>query len=95
MKKTFRIFKILIFVLILLGVFQVIVSNQLANAGEKLTQIEEEIKILEEKNEGLKKEIAVSSSLTTIAEKAEEIGFLRSENFLYLTDEPFALKNSY
>ena len=95
MKKTFRLFKVLIFVLILLGIFQVIVSNQLANAGEKLTQIEEEIKILEEKNEWFKREIAISSSLTTIAEKAEEMGFLRVENFLYLTDEPFALKNSY
>ena len=95
MQKTVRLFKILIFALLLLGTFQVIVSNQLANAGEKLTQIEKEIKTLEEENEELKREIAISSSLTTIAEKAEEMGFLRMENFLYLTDEPFALKNSY
>jgi len=95
MQKTFRIFKILISILIFLGLFQVVVSNQLATAGEKLTQIDEKIRGLENENERLKREIAISSSLTTIAEKAEEIGFLKVENFLYLTEEPFAFKNSH
>ena len=95
MQKTFRIFKILISILIFLGLFQVVVSNQLATAGEKLTQIDERIRGLENENERLKRKIAISSSLTTIAEKAEEIGFLKVENFLYLTEEPFAFKNSH
>lgn len=94
MKKTFPIFKLLILTLIFLGVFQVIVSNKLATAGERLSQIDEEIKALKEENEGLKKEIAISSSLATIAKKAEKSGFLKVENFLYFTEEPFAFKNS-
>ena len=94
MKKTTRIFKILILILIILGIFQIFVSNQLATAGERLSKTDEEIKALEEENEFLKKEIATCSSLTTIAKKAEEAGFLRVENFLYLTEEPFAFKTS-
>ena len=94
MKKIFCILKLLALILILLGVFQLIISNRLATAGEKLTQINKEIKALEEENERLKKEIAISSSLTTIAKKADEMGFLKVENFLYLTSEPFAFKNS-
>ena len=94
MKKTFRIFKILSLIILLLGVFQAVVSSKLATAGERLTQIDEEIKSLEEENERLKKEIAISSSLTTIAKKAEGMGFLRVEDFLYLTEEPFAFRTS-
>lgn len=71
-----------------------LVSSQLATAGEKLTAIDKQIKALEEENESLKKEIAISSSLTTIAEKAMETGFSKVENFLYLVEEPFAYKNS-
>lgn len=95
MKKSYRIFKILAFIVILLSVFQIIVSNRLATAGEQLAEADKEIKILAEKNERLKKEIAVSSSLTTVAKKAEEAGFLKMENFIYLTEEPFAFKNSH
>jgi len=95
MKKTARIFKVLIFILVFLAVFQMVVANQLVTAGGKLGQIDEKIKRLEEENELLKKEIAIFSSLSTIAEKAKEIGFLKAENFLYLTEEPFAFKNSY
>lgn len=81
-------------IILLLGVFQAVVSSKLATAGERLTQIDEEIKSLEEENERLKKEIAISSSLTTIAKKAEGMGFLRVEDFLYLTEEPFAFRTS-
>lgn len=95
MRKTFRIFKILVLILVILAAFQIIVSNQLATAGEKLTEIDQEIKFLEEENDRLKREIAISSSLTTIAKKAEEAGYLKTEDFLYLTEEPFALKNSH
>ena len=95
MKKTFRIVKVLILILLILGIFQVVVSSKLTTAGERLTQIDKEIKALEEENERLKKEIAVSSSLTTIAKKVEKMGFLRVEHFLYLTEEPFAFKTSH
>jgi len=95
MRKIFRIFKILALILTVLAVFQIIVSNQLATAGGKLAEIDQEIKLLEEENEYLKREIAISSSLTTIAEKAEKAGYLETNNFLYLTEEPFAFKNSH
>lgn len=94
MKKPVRILKVLFSALIFLGLVQVMISNQLATAGEKLTQLDREIKALEEENGSLRKEIAVSSSLTTIAEKAEEDGFLKAESFLYLVEEPFALNSS-
>lgn len=87
--------RVLFIVSIFLGLFQVVLSNQLATAGEKLTRIDEEIKALEEENELLKKEIAVSSSLNTISEKAEKIGLIKIESFIYLGEEPFALNRPH
>lgn len=92
--KTVRIFKIVGFVLIILAIIQVVISNRLVTAGQRLTQIDKEIKRIEEENEYLKKEIASFSSLTTIAKEAEKAGFLRMQSFLYLTEETFALKTS-
>lgn len=82
--------------LILTGlvIFQLLVSNHLATAGERLTQMDQKIEALEKENESLKKEIALSSSLAMIAKKAKEMGFVKMEKFLYLGDEPFAFKNS-
>ncbi|MBI2594619.1 hypothetical protein HYW39_02925 [Candidatus Curtissbacteria bacterium] len=54
---------------------QLIFANKLATDGQKLAEIEAEIRHLEQNNNILKTEIAKESSFVTISRKAYELGF--------------------
>lgn len=52
--------------------------------GAKLVEVEQEISRLEEENRNLKQAIVSKSSLSEVAKKAEELGFVKPEEILYL-----------
>lgn len=92
-KKTiFNQLKINLPILIVLLVFclalvQLVITHQLATAGEAVKESETEASRLEEKNELLSQEINQLGSLRRIAQDAEKLGFVRNTNLLHLTPE--------
>ena len=54
---------------------QLVFANKLATDGEKLAEIESQIKNLKGENANLKVEIAKQSSLAAISKKAQNLGF--------------------
>lgn len=94
MKRMKKFVKLIIFLVIFLGVFQVIISNQLSTLGSELLLIEKETGRLRDENGRLKQKIASSSSLSTITLKAQRFGFEKKAEFFYLeTQIPVALEN--
>lgn len=89
-----KLARITIVITIFLLILQVVVANRLTTAGLTLNQLGAKEESLNEENELLEKKIASSSSLTAIAQKAEGLGFIKSQ-LLYLTPSfPVALENS-
>jgi cell division protein FtsL len=85
-----RVGAITIVVLLLL---QVIVSNQLATKGLEIADIEKNIGDLRETNTRLSQEVASSSALLAISEKAHELGFTTKLKPVYFhKDQPVALE---
>ena len=82
-KRDFNLIgKIKVQVLIIMAVATVLVLSAqlvfaatLATNGQKVSQIEQQIKRLEEENTDLKVQIAQESSLATLATKAKKLGF--------------------
>ena len=70
--------KLFILTVLLLLVVQVLVSNRLSTTGERITKIDEEIEKIEEENDSLEKEIASSSSLLILRERASLLGFQKT-----------------
>ena len=56
---------------------QLVFANNLAVDGQKLSQVEEEIKNLQAENTALKVEIAKASSFTTLSQQANDLGFMK------------------
>lgn len=81
---------LVIFIVAGLAALQLYVSHRLATAGQDLRDMQGKIEELKLENELLKSEIATSSSLTTIAQKADSLGF-KSAAYLYLEKPPVAL----
>lgn len=63
---------------------QLVFANNLATDGQKLSDVQIEIKQLESENTTLKAEIAKHSALTELAEKAESLGFKKPEKLTIL-----------
>lgn len=59
----------------LLFASQLVFANNLAEDGQKLSQLERETQQLEAQNTTLKTDIAKESSFTTLQEKAQKMGF--------------------
>ena len=75
-------------------VLQVVVSNELAGLGKRLGELGREVRIQADINEALKTEVASASSLLTLRERAESLGFVEptSKQIMNLTLEvPVAL----
>ena len=56
---------------------QIVFAASLATDGQKLSEIEQQIKSLEAENTTLKVEIAKESSLVTLSKKASQLGFIK------------------
>ncbi|MEK7581092.1 MAG: hypothetical protein AAB512_02295 [Patescibacteria group bacterium] len=54
---------------------QLVFANSLATGGQKLSEVQEEIKRLDRENMTLRADIASQSSLTNLVKKSEQLGF--------------------
>ena len=71
---------------LVLGLFftQLVFANSLATDGQKLAQIQNEIKSLEDQNMTLKVQIAQASSFQTLSKKASLMGFVSPQKVIVL-----------
>jgi len=79
-----RLTKIIVSLTLILVIIQIVVANRLSSAGFILNSLKNEEKSLTKENELLERKIATSSSLTHIAKKAEDEGFVKAQT-LYLS----------
>jgi cell division protein FtsL len=91
--KKMKLFYILpFFLIILLGITQIYLSNKLATRGRKLTVYEREISLMEEENKWLKSEIASLGCLTKLQLAAAEKKFIKNPRMINLSSKvPVAL----
>lgn len=61
---------------------QLVAANNLATDGEKLSAVEHEITQIEAQNTSLKMEVAKESSLSSLANKAKEMGFAKPSKII-------------
>lgn len=79
LKGKVKVRLVVIFTCLITTLFtaQLVFANSLATDGQKLAQIQNQIKTIEAENMNLKVKIASGSSLTNLSKKAEELGFRR------------------
>lgn len=85
-----KLAKIIILIIFALLLIQVIVANRLTSDGITINRLESERGTLSEENQLLEREIATSSSLTQIAVKAEEAGFIKAQPLFLAPEVPVA-----
>ncbi|MBI5619716.1 hypothetical protein HY950_02025 [Candidatus Gottesmanbacteria bacterium] len=70
-----------------------LLTNHLASLGREVRIIDEHISQVREENERLVQDVASASSLLTVTERAKELGFMESAEYLTIgTNQfPFAL----
>ena len=82
------IFTVTLIVLVIANVFFTV---SVSASGAELTSIEKIQSTLSSKNQELTDKITSESSLSTIGEKADSLGFIKPENIVYVTGvEPVA-----
>jgi len=69
----------------LLG-FQVYISNRIATSGKIISQLEQRSIELEDSNRKLLSDNVEEFSLTTLAQKAKELGFVEPQAVLHMGD---------
>ncbi len=96
MKVLARILNVILPVTaIVLVVFQVVVSNELATLGKRLSELDAEVRVVSDLNEELRTEVASASSLLTLRARAQLLGFVEptTKQIMNLTsDVPVALR---
>ena len=74
-KIKLRLLVISSFLLFILLFAQLVFANNLATGGQKVAGVEEEIQRLEAENTSIQAQIAKTSSLKNLSQKAQELGF--------------------
>lgn len=93
MKRQSLVIMLAIFIIILLSIWQVVVSNRLSTAGILVGKIEDEISFYEKENALLAEELFLASSLQSLASRAASLGFVENKSqFVLKTSLPFALR---
>lgn len=82
----------LIALVVLFGVVSIYFAVEMASTGAVLASIESEKEILVRKNQTLKGELIAKSSLSQLGVDAEDLGFLKPQNVLYLVSEESVAK---
>lgn len=82
------------FIVLMLAVLQIIISNSLSNYGKKISKLSEQTQEMNLANERIKKKIASSSALTTLTVKAKELGFIQKADVIYLDELYSVAQNS-
>lgn len=70
--------RILPFFVVILLVVEILVTNELAGFGKRVSQIDRSIDTLQEENQLLQEKVASLSSLLTIEDKSKALGFISS-----------------
>lgn len=76
MKKTKTIISLIIFLITVLSVANIVASNAVATTGNKLGQLHLAIQTLESQNQQLQRQISQYRSLSYIASRAKDLGFV-------------------
>ncbi len=83
----------LLFVIIILSVVQVVVSNKLSTAGITLGQMDDRIATLKNENNILQSKLLTKESYINIASSASSLGFVEEKSSILLSRfTPLALK---
>lgn len=93
--KPFINSSLIYFVIIILAVIQVVISNRLASFGKKISNLSIQTKQLTLENERIKKKIASSSALISLTQKAGELGFNQKISVEYLDELYSVAQNSF
>lgn len=93
MKRPAQIITTLIFLIIVLGIVRVTVSNGLSTSGIALKSMEDSVSSYKKENLILQEQLLSIASYTEIASKAGELGFVPNKtNLVISTSLPIALK---
>lgn len=86
MKKPFIIIGFLIFVTVLLSLTRTIVLNSMATTGSLLAKVTNDLNFYESENAMLGEQVYAKSSLSSIASRAEKLGFVNQKSGYSLTN---------
>ncbi|PIR79844.1 MAG: hypothetical protein COU25_03265 [Candidatus Levybacteria bacterium CG10_big_fil_rev_8_21_14_0_10_35_13] len=93
MKKPAFLIVALVFTIIALSLVKTYISNNVATSGVKLAEAEQEINKLKTENALLSEKLYKESSLTSVWEKAEKIGYVKKAAQYVLNSQiPIAVK---
>jgi hypothetical protein len=93
MKKPVIVILFLLGLIIFLSMGKAILQNTLSTSGIFVGDAEREINSYKTQNAILSEELLTASSLTTIVEEANELGFINANNQIVLkTSNPLSLK---
>lgn len=91
MKKVFVI--CIVCIVLLLSIVQVVVSNTIVTAGIEQAKLQEQLAYYQKQNLILQEKVLTAMSLTTIASKAADLGFVEGKSHVYLSSHvPIAIK---
>lgn len=93
MKKPYLTILILIFLVGVLSVVRIYISNNISTSGQLLGKAEEEINSLKLQNTLLSEKLYQQSSLTFVFSKAKDLGYTDSKTDFVLDNKlPVAIK---
>jgi len=72
--------------IIVLVVFQFILSNDLASVGSAVEKMDRYAEVTREENQLLTRQVSILRSLDTIEKKAKENGFVKAATYLTISD---------
>jgi len=83
-KTKNRAWIVLFTILSVVIIAQLLASNYLAGKGEYLSLLEKKSSLLTRENQTLQEELSQKASLTKLAVEAQDSGFAKAENIMYL-----------
>lgn len=93
MKKPALITIVLLLTVVMLSIVQTIMSNSLSTSGILLSKIQEESHFYKSENITLSEKLLAESSLTNLASKASELGFVENKSqFVLNSSLPLAIR---
>lgn len=87
MKKSVFLILILIIIVATLSIVRIYVSNNIATSGVILGKLQEKIGKLQTENAVLSQNVYENSSLTVIASKAAELGFVSNKTSFVINSQ--------
>lgn len=92
MKKSYKIILLLLSIVAVLSVAKVILHNAFSTSGIFISKIEQEIKDYKTQNAIMSEELLATSSLTNLAQKAKQEGFVDSDSLMVIkSSKPLAI----